>query len=142
MNTDESSAAELNRRSFLGRAGAATGDLAAGVALPRVTTAQAGPSEQTSKPGASQGQFWPDGTRLVVSISMQFEAGGQPSKGTDSPLLRAGWVEDRRVRGLQRGLVTNLQSLRRRFVSTVGTRRVFETRKRGGKALPTDLAYL
>src|SRR5947208_7908643 len=27
----------------------------------------------------------PDGIRLVISISMQFEAGGQPSKGTDSP---------------------------------------------------------
>lgn len=30
-------------------------------------------------------RFWPDGIRLVVSISMQFEAGGQPAKGTDSP---------------------------------------------------------
>jgi peptidoglycan/xylan/chitin deacetylase (PgdA/CDA1 family) len=30
-------------------------------------------------------QFWPGGIRLVVSISMQFEAGGQPAKGTDSP---------------------------------------------------------
>jgi hypothetical protein len=30
-------------------------------------------------------EFWPDGIRLVVSISMQFEAGGQPLKGTDSP---------------------------------------------------------
>ena len=28
----------------------------------------------------------PDGIRLVISISMQFEAGGQPSKGTDGPL--------------------------------------------------------
>jgi peptidoglycan/xylan/chitin deacetylase (PgdA/CDA1 family) len=31
------------------------------------------------------GQFWPNGARLVISISMQFEAGGQPLKGTDSP---------------------------------------------------------
>jgi peptidoglycan/xylan/chitin deacetylase (PgdA/CDA1 family) len=30
-------------------------------------------------------EFWPGGIRLVVSISMQFEAGGQPLKGTDSP---------------------------------------------------------
>ena len=30
-------------------------------------------------------QFWPNGVRLVISISMQFEAGGQPAKGTDSP---------------------------------------------------------
>jgi hypothetical protein len=29
--------------------------------------------------------FWPDGIRLVISVSMQFEAGGQPPKGTDSP---------------------------------------------------------
>lgn len=29
--------------------------------------------------------FWPNDTRLVISISMQFEAGGQPLKGTDSP---------------------------------------------------------
>jgi peptidoglycan/xylan/chitin deacetylase (PgdA/CDA1 family) len=30
-------------------------------------------------------RFWPDGIRLVISVSMQFEAGGQPPKGTDSP---------------------------------------------------------
>jgi peptidoglycan/xylan/chitin deacetylase (PgdA/CDA1 family) len=33
---------------------------------------------------ASKG-FWPDGIRLVVSVSMPFEAGGQLPKGTDSP---------------------------------------------------------
>src|SRR5271156_3350238 len=37
----------------------------------------------TSEPMSNQ--FWPDGIRLVVSISMQFEAGGQPAKGADSP---------------------------------------------------------
>ena len=36
-----------------------------------------------SKVGANR--FWPGDTRLVMSISMQFEAGGQPPKGTDSP---------------------------------------------------------
>jgi len=30
-------------------------------------------------------EFWPGGARLVVSISMQFEAGGQPARDTDSP---------------------------------------------------------
>ena len=35
--------------------------------------------------GTPSKRFWPDGIRLVVSISMQFEAGGQPAKGTDSP---------------------------------------------------------
>lgn len=39
----------------------------------------------TNKPSRVAGQFWPGDTRLVVSISMQFEAGGQPPKGTDSP---------------------------------------------------------
>src|ERR1700724_288038 len=34
---------------------------------------------------AASNRFWPDDIRLVISISMQFEAGGQPSKGTDSP---------------------------------------------------------
>ena len=30
--------------------------------------------------------FWPDGARMVVSISMQMEAGAQPSSGAESPL--------------------------------------------------------
>ena len=30
--------------------------------------------------------FWPDGIRLVISISMQFEAGGEPDAGAPSPL--------------------------------------------------------
>lgn len=34
---------------------------------------------------STTGPFWPNNTRLVISISMQFEAGGQPPKGTDSP---------------------------------------------------------
>ena len=25
--------------------------------------------------------FWPDGARIAVSVSMQFEAGGQPVSG-------------------------------------------------------------
>jgi hypothetical protein len=38
--------------------------------------------------------FWPDGIRLVVSIFMQFEAGGQPLKGTDSPLPPVGFPDN------------------------------------------------
>jgi hypothetical protein len=30
--------------------------------------------------------FWPGGTRLVISISMQMEAGAQPESGAGSPL--------------------------------------------------------
>jgi peptidoglycan/xylan/chitin deacetylase (PgdA/CDA1 family) len=29
--------------------------------------------------------FWPDGARLAISISMQFEAGSQPERGAESP---------------------------------------------------------
>ena len=30
--------------------------------------------------------FWPDNARLVISISMQMEAGAQPESGAESPL--------------------------------------------------------
>ncbi|MBB5638210.1 peptidoglycan/xylan/chitin deacetylase (PgdA/CDA1 family) [Pedobacter cryoconitis] len=34
---------------------------------------------------SNQSSQWADGTRLVISISMQFEAGGEPEIGFDSP---------------------------------------------------------
>jgi len=34
----------------------------------------------------SKSSFWPDGARLVVSISMQMEAGAQPMSGAESPM--------------------------------------------------------
>src|SRR6266850_5604765 len=34
----------------------------------------------------SKGSFWPDGARMVVSISMQMEAGAQPLSGAESPM--------------------------------------------------------
>jgi peptidoglycan/xylan/chitin deacetylase (PgdA/CDA1 family) len=37
--------------------------------------------------------FWPDGVRPVISVSMQFEAGGQPPKGTDSPFPKVEFPE-------------------------------------------------
>lgn len=74
------------RRSFLTRAGTGAGALAAGALLAGNAAAQ---TQRGSTPAATSapasGQFWPDGIRLVISISMQFEAGGQPPKGTDSP---------------------------------------------------------
>jgi len=63
-----------SRRSFLIGAGA-VGGIAA--------TASLNPA--AAKTASS---FWPNGERLVISISMQFEAGGQPLKGTDSPFPR------------------------------------------------------
>ncbi|AMH43654.1 polysaccharide deacetylase family protein [Burkholderia sp. PAMC 26561] len=70
------------------RAGLGAGALAAGALLHGAAANAQGAgasSVTTNASGARQGQFWPDGARLVVSISMQFEAGGQPPKGTDSP---------------------------------------------------------
>jgi hypothetical protein len=80
--------AGATRRDFLVRAGASVGMLAAATSLAAATPAKAGrtkPHEHQAAEGASSGPFWPEGIRLVISISMQFEAGGQPSKGTDSP---------------------------------------------------------
>jgi peptidoglycan/xylan/chitin deacetylase (PgdA/CDA1 family) len=76
------------RRDFLVSAGASAGMLAAATALAAGAPAKASAAVQGG--GAqprkdSSGPFWPEGIRLVISISMQFEAGGQPSKGTDSP---------------------------------------------------------
>src|SRR5438067_12535558 len=31
-------------------------------------------------------EFWPDSAKLVISISLQFEAGAQPATGASSPL--------------------------------------------------------
>lgn len=33
-----------------------------------------------------QNGFWPGGARLAVSVSMQFEAGGQPFSGAGGPI--------------------------------------------------------
>src|SRR5260370_25925096 len=55
-----------------------------------VTTSAA----RTSRPGRNRkegiemkksGDFWSKGARLVVSVSMQFEAGAQPERGAESP---------------------------------------------------------
>src|SRR5712664_3831506 len=75
------------------QAGTSAGILAAGMVLNAASTAEAaaaarGGRTQPSKSQPSKGPslaFWPDGIRMAISISMQFEAGGQPPKGTDSP---------------------------------------------------------
>ena len=48
------------------------------------------PGQNTSRSGSpahaeGNGRFWPDGVRLVVSISMQLEAGAQAERGAESP---------------------------------------------------------
>jgi peptidoglycan/xylan/chitin deacetylase (PgdA/CDA1 family) len=34
----------------------------------------------------SKGPFWPDGARMVISMSMQMEGGAQPASGAESPM--------------------------------------------------------
>ncbi|ELX08945.1 putative polysaccharide deacetylase [Janthinobacterium sp. HH01] len=64
------------RRQFLTQAAGGAALLAAGMAHSATAPATG---------GAAPGAFWPNGARLVISISMQFEAGGQPARGADSP---------------------------------------------------------
>jgi peptidoglycan/xylan/chitin deacetylase (PgdA/CDA1 family) len=35
---------------------------------------------------AARGTFWPDGARIVISVSMQMEGGAQPTSGAESPM--------------------------------------------------------
>jgi peptidoglycan/xylan/chitin deacetylase (PgdA/CDA1 family) len=87
----ESDLQQPERRALLTRAGAGAGLFAAGNLLhstaadPQARAPGAGAPIASESSRATGGQFWPDGIRLPVSISMQFEAGGQPPKGTDSP---------------------------------------------------------
>src|SRR5438067_1538462 len=69
----------MDRRQFIhtGSAAAATAALAGG------STTAAQEKEPVSEPPKKS--FWPDGARLAVSISMQFEAGAQPERGVEGP---------------------------------------------------------
>src|SRR6266852_1659810 len=52
-------------------------------ALPS-SVAFADPMPEQHKPAART--FWPDRARMVISVSMQMEAGAQPSSGAESPM--------------------------------------------------------
>jgi peptidoglycan/xylan/chitin deacetylase (PgdA/CDA1 family) len=60
-----------------------TGGALALAALPQTNAAQ-GEIMLTTNTNS----FWPDSARLVISISMQMEAGAQPESGAESPLPR------------------------------------------------------
>ncbi|RQR74973.1 MULTISPECIES: polysaccharide deacetylase family protein [unclassified Burkholderia] len=78
----DSSAMRPARRKFLAQAGAGA---AAGIAMATGASRSATAAPISDAAGTNASGFWPDNTRLAISISMQFEAGGQPSKGADSP---------------------------------------------------------
>ncbi|WP_343614652.1 polysaccharide deacetylase family protein [Novosphingobium sp.] len=70
----------VTRRSVLG-----TGIAAAGVAATaRPATAHAPVHPRVSH--NSGGGFWPNGARIAVSLSLMFEAGGQPISGAGGPI--------------------------------------------------------
>ena len=54
----------------------------AGAVPPSVTPAAAIPAQQKLAPGT----FWPDRARMIISVSMQMEAGAQPTSGAESPM--------------------------------------------------------
>lgn len=94
--------ASADRRSFLRQASTRAGLLAAGMVLNAASPAKAAAATPGGRTQPRQSQlgkgpssaFWPDGIRMVISISMQFEAGGQPPKGTDSPFPKVDFPPD------------------------------------------------
>jgi peptidoglycan/xylan/chitin deacetylase (PgdA/CDA1 family) len=94
--------ANASRRHFLLQAGTGAGALTAGLLLNATASedAAAAPEGQARanatqpRKGRSSGASWPNGIRLVVSVSMMFEAGGQPPKGTDSPFPKVDFPEN------------------------------------------------
>src|ERR1700738_5171245 len=52
-------------------------------ALPSSATLAAATREQ---PNPAARTFWPDGARMVISMSMQMEGGAQPASGAESPM--------------------------------------------------------
>lgn len=70
----------IARRQFLGGA-AAIGALSAAGCSPGA--ALVGPVDVGAKTASQRG--WPGGARLVISVSMQLEAGAQPERGASSP---------------------------------------------------------
>lgn len=73
----------MKRREFLKQSVVST--LAVGAASQLSAPTTFGSDRAVTSPGEVTGRFWPDGTHLVVSISMQFEAGAQADHGVESP---------------------------------------------------------
>jgi len=78
----------MKRRDFLKQSVVST--LAVGAASQFSAAATFGNDRSVTSPSPAEvpGGFWPNGIRLVVSISMQFEAGAQADRGAESPFPR------------------------------------------------------
>ena len=72
----------MDRRTFIQ---ASTLTAAAMVTTSAARTSSPGRSRKEGIEMTKSAPFWPNGARLVVSVSMQFEAGAQPERGAESP---------------------------------------------------------
>jgi peptidoglycan/xylan/chitin deacetylase (PgdA/CDA1 family) len=82
---------QASRRAFLAQAGGAASILAAGAKLNSAVAQNAPSVSSRFGPAASSSvtngkDFWPNGARLAVSISLMFEGGGQPISGAGGPI--------------------------------------------------------
>src|SRR5258706_5050155 len=77
---------QMGRRRFLG------GSAMSLTAVSSFSSLEAAPGDadqsERQSPVRDSGQFWPDGARMVISVSMQMEAGAEPSSGAESPMPR------------------------------------------------------
>ena len=73
---------QIHRRDFI-QAGAISAAALATRPLDGIPTQPLGEQER-----AGDGSFWPNGARMVISVSMQMEAGAQPESGAESPMPR------------------------------------------------------
>ena len=73
----------MNRRTF-----PAAGVTAAAAALASELV-RAEPPPPSTAPTPSPGLFWPNGARMAVSLSLMFEAGGQPISGAGGFLFKS-----------------------------------------------------
>lgn len=71
----------IRQSAILGSGSLLFPSVAFSTALPVLQT----PALDTSMGNLQRASQWADGSRLVISISMQFEAGGEPETGFDSP---------------------------------------------------------
>src|SRR4051812_37382138 len=71
----------MDRRRFV----KSTTALGMAMAPTQVSQAQVSQGRTASSQTAAAKNFWPGGARLVVSLSMQFETGGQPDRGANGP---------------------------------------------------------
>ncbi len=71
---------QIHRRGFI-QAGAISAAALATHPLDGIPTQPLDEQER-----AADGSFWPNGARMVISVSMQMEAGAQPLSGAESPM--------------------------------------------------------